>query len=84
MLNDAIFQPKTPYDSVQVMGPLEALGGQYTAMWICGAQQSTLPAKRRIEPFLPLPLQKALELPETDEQSRHDAATLMLGIWRAE
>ena len=84
VLNDAIFQPKTPYDSVQVMGPLEALGGQYTAMWICGAQQSTLPAKRRIEPFLPLPLQKALELPETDEQSRHDAATQMLGIWRAE
>jgi probable DNA repair protein len=84
VLNDAMFQPKTPYDSVQVMGPLEALGGQYTAMWVCGAQQSTLPAKRRIEPFLPLPLQKALELPEMDEQSRHDAATQMLGIWRAE
>ena len=84
VLNDAVFQPKTPYDSVQVMGPLEALGGQYTAMWICGAQQSTFPAKRRIEPFLPLPLQKALRLPEMDEQARHDAATQMLGIWRAE
>jgi probable DNA repair protein len=79
-----MFQPKTPYDSVQVMGPLEALGGQYTAMWICGAQQSTFPAKRRIEPFLPLPLQKALGLPEMDEQAWHDAATQMLGIWRAE
>jgi probable DNA repair protein len=84
VLNDAMFQPKTPYDSVQVMGPLEALGGQYTAMWICGAQQSTFPAKRRIEPFLPLPLQKALGLPEMDEQAWHDAATQMLGIWRAE
>ena len=84
VLNDAMFQPKTPYDSVQVMGPLEALGGQYTAMWICGAQQSTFPAKRRIEPFLPLPLQKALGLPEMDEHARHDAATQMLGIWRAD
>ena len=84
VLSDAMFQPKTPYDSVQVMGPLEALGGQYTAMWICGAQQSTFPAKRRIEPFLPLPLQKALGLPEMDEHARHDAATQMLGIWRAD
>ena len=84
VLNDAVFQPKTPYDSVQVMGPLEALGGQYTAMWICGTQQSTFPAKRRIEPFVPLPLQKALGFPEMDEQARHDAATQMLDIWRAE
>ena len=83
VLNDAVFQPKTPYDSVQVMGPLEALGGQYTAMWVCGAQQSTFPAKRRIEPFLPLPLQKVLGLPEMNEQAQHDAATQMLGIWRA-
>ncbi len=83
-LNDAVFQPKTPYDSVQVMGPLEALGGQYTAMWICGAQQSTFPAKRRIEPFLPLPLQKALGLPDIDDKARHEAAIQMLGIWRAE
>ena len=84
LLNDAVFQPKTPYDSVQVMGPLEALGGQYTAMWICGTQQSSFPLRRRLEPFLPLPLQKALGLPEMNEQSRHDAAAQMLGIWRAE
>lgn len=83
-LNDAVFQPKTPYDSVQVMGPLEALGGHYTAMWICGAQQSTFPPKRRIEPFLPLPLQKVLGLPEIDDTARYDAALQMLGIWRAE
>ena len=39
-LDKTTFQPN-PHDSIQVLGPLEALGGRFD-LWVCGAQQSTL------------------------------------------
>ena len=58
-----MFQPKTPQGSIQVLGPLEALGGQFDAIWLCGAQQNVLPARRRLEPFIPASVQKSCGSP---------------------
>ena len=38
-----MFQPKTPQGSIQVLGPLEALGGQFDALWLCGASKTFYP-----------------------------------------
>ncbi len=78
-----VFQPKTPHDSIQVLGPLEAVGGQFDALWICGAQRGVLPARPRIEPFLPAAIQKSLGMADIDESALTKEATTLLQVWFA-
>ena len=78
-----MFQPKTPQDSIQVLGPLEALGGQFDAMWVCGAQQHVFPTPRRLEPFIPAAIQKQLQLPSFDDALLREEADTMLSAWTA-
>ena len=76
-----VFQPKTPHDSIQVLGPLEAIGGQFDALWICGAQQGVLPARARVEPFIPPAIQKSLGMPDIDEEALTEEASRLLQVW---
>ena len=78
-----MFQPKTPQDSIQVLGPLEALGGQFDAMWVCGAQQHVFPTPRRLEPFIPAAIQKQLRLSSFDDALLREEADTMLSAWIA-
>ena len=78
-----MFQPKTPQESIQVLGPLEALGGQFDAMWVCGAQQHVFPTPRRLEPFIPAAIQKQLQLPSFDDALLREEADTMLSAWIA-
>jgi len=78
-----MFQPKTPEDSIQVLGPLEALGGQFDAMWVCGAQQHVFPTPRRLEPFIPAAIQKQLQLTGFDDARLKEEADTMLSAWIA-
>ena len=78
-----MFQPKTPQDSIQVLGPLEALGGQFDALWLCGAQQNVLPARRRLEPFIPALVQKKLRFVDIDEAQLLAEAEDMFSTWRS-
>ena len=82
-LISTVFQPKTPNDSIQVLGPLEAIGGQFDALWICGAQQGLFPARPRVEPFLPSTLQRSLGIPDIDEAALTEQATTLLQVWSA-
>ena len=82
-LTATVFQPKTPHDSIQVLGPLEAIGGQFDALWICGAQQGVLPARPRVEPFLPPTIQKSLGMVDIDEQALIEEANTLLQVWFA-
>jgi len=78
-----VFQPKTPHDSIQVLGPLEAVGGRFDALWICGAQRGLLPARPRVEPFLPAAIQKALGMADIDESALTEEASTLLQVWHA-
>lgn len=78
-----VFQPKTPHDSIQVLGPLEAVGGRFDALWICGAQRGVLPARPRVEPFLPAALQKSLGMVDIDESALTEEASTLLQVWFA-
>ncbi len=78
-----VFQPKTPHDSIQVVGPLEAVGGQFDALWICGAQRGVLPARPRVEPFLPAAIQKSLGMADIDEAALNEEGRTLLQVWFA-
>ncbi len=78
-----VFQPKTPHDSIQVLGPLEAVGGRFDALWICGAQRGLLPARPRVEPFLPAAIQKALGMADIDDSALNEEASTLLQVWFA-
>ena len=78
-----VFQPKTPHDSIQVVGPLEAVGGQFDALWICGAQRGVLPVRPRVEPFLPAAIQKSLGMADIDEAALTEEACTLLQVWFA-
>ena len=82
-LTATVFQPKTPRDSIQVVGPLEAVGGQFDALWICGAQRGVLPARPRVEPFLPAAIQKSLGMAGIDEAALTEEACTLLQVWSA-
>ena len=83
-LDKTTFQPKTPHDSIQVLGPLEALGGRFDALWVCGAQQSVLPRRAHVDPFLPVTLQKKLAFQDLDHQALADEARSLLAVWNAQ
>ena len=70
-LSNMPFQPKTPYDSVQVMGPLEVIGLEFDGIWICGAQQGSLPQLPRLDGFLPASLQKRLNFSDLNAAHLH-------------
>ena len=82
-LTATVFQPKTPHDSIQVLGPLEAVGGQFDALWICGAQRGVMPVRPRVEPFLPAAIQKSLGMANIDEAALTDEAHTLLQVWSA-
>ena len=80
-LQTTAFQPKTPFDSIQVLGPLEALGGQFDSLWISGAQEGVFPSKVSVEPFLPLSLQRKLGFVDLSLEQLTAQARTYLSAW---
>ncbi|MFV8817284.1 PD-(D/E)XK nuclease family protein [Haliea sp. E17] len=65
----SLSQPQTPDSPIQVLGPLEAAGLQFDALWICGLEASQWPERPRPNPFIPQRLQRERNLPHaTSEQ----------------
>lgn len=82
-LSNMPFQPKTPYDSVQVMGPLEVIGLEFDGIWVCGVQQGSLPRPPRLNGFLPASLQKRLNFSDLNAAQLHAQGQKALEIWDA-
>ena len=60
------FAPESHDAPVQVMGPLEAAGGTFDALWFLRAGELTWPIELRSNGLLPWSLQRELEMPGTD------------------
>ena len=61
---ETLFQPEADNDaSVQVLGPLEALGLNFDGVWLLGMQHEQWPPQARPNPYLPLRLQARLGMP---------------------
>lgn len=63
--NDTIHQPKSLESPIQVMGLLESSGIYFDHVWILGAHTDSLPAQPSPNPFIPLFIQKRLNLPHS-------------------
>jgi probable DNA repair protein len=82
---ETLFQPEAVQDArVQVLGPLEAVGLAFDAVWLLGMHHEQWPPEARPNPFLPMRLQARLGLPhaspkrELDYLRRISARLLML------
>ncbi len=60
---ETTFQPETPDGPVQVLGLLEAAGLEFDHLWVMGLTDELFPALARPNPFLPIPLQVACDMP---------------------
>ncbi|MBF0626049.1 MAG: PD-(D/E)XK nuclease family protein, partial [Magnetococcales bacterium] len=58
-------QPRSPEAPVQILGVLETAGEDYDGLWLAGCGAGHWPPAPRPNPFLPLALQRRLELPRS-------------------
>ncbi len=59
----AIFSPESRDTPVQILGPFEAAGLEFDAVWFLGASESGWPAPARPHPLLPIRLQRERGMP---------------------
>jgi ATP-dependent helicase/nuclease subunit B len=63
-----MFAPESREAPIQIMGPLEAAGSTFDAIWFMRSGDLSWPLPRRANPLLPWPLQRDLQMPGTDAQ----------------
>jgi ATP-dependent helicase/nuclease subunit B len=61
-----IFAPESRDAPIQILGPLEAAGLTFDALWFIGADDANWPAPARPHPFLPVSVQRKHGMPHAD------------------
>jgi ATP-dependent helicase/nuclease subunit B len=72
-----VFAPESREAPVQVMGPLEAAGGSFDAVWFLRGGDLSWPLATGANPLLPWQLQRELSMPGTDVARDSEAARHM-------
>jgi len=68
------FAPESHDAPVQVIGPLEAAGGTFDAVWFLRGGEQSWPMETRGNSLLPWPLQRELRMPGTDVSKDSECA----------
>ena len=63
LASETLFQPESPPAPVQILGPLEAAGMDFDALWLLGMDDRTWPPAPNPNPLLPSQLQRELGMP---------------------
>ncbi len=63
LASETIFAPETHDAPIQILGPLEAAGSAFDAVWLLRCGDLTFPAHTPANPLLPWRLRRALRLP---------------------
>ena len=58
-----VFQPRSAAAPVQILGVLEAVGVDYSHLWLTGLHHQAWPEPARPNPFVPVKLQRELGMP---------------------
>lgn len=66
MASETVFQPESEGYAVQLMGPLEASGAEFDAIWIAGVSASHWPPAGNPSPLLSRQLQRQHGMPDAD------------------
>lgn len=64
----AVFQPQTPNSAVQILGPLEAAGLEFSHLWLMGLSDERWPAPSNLNPLLPAAYQQAMKMPHASAE----------------
>lgn len=76
--DSSVFQPQGSSAPLQVLGPLEAIGQQFDALWVLGANDETLPSPVRPDPYIPRQWQRELQMPRASVAKEQAWAQLMV------
>jgi probable DNA repair protein len=71
---DTTFQPEDEGAPVQIMGVEEAAGLEFDRLWVTGVHDEQFPREPRPNPFLPLALQRELNMPHATPQREAEYA----------
>lgn len=63
LAKSTIFQTRQPTTPIQISGLLEASGCSFDSVWVCGLTDQCLPQKTKLSAFIPLDLQRDLQMP---------------------
>lgn len=63
LATEQLFQPQSQDDRLQVTGILETAGLYFDALWVMGMTDQALPGSVQHNPFLPVELQRRLQMP---------------------
>lgn len=63
MVVNSLFQPQTTDAPIQVLGMLEITGLTFDSAWVMGLDHQSWPSKPKPNPFLPIQLQRKLQMP---------------------
>lgn len=74
---ETVFAPESRSAAVQVMGPLEAAGSEFDAIWLLRGGELTWPPETRALPLLSWSYQRELGMPGTDAARDRAAASAM-------
>lgn len=66
MAADTVFQPESDGGAIQLIGPLEASGAQFDAIWISGLTAASWPPPGNPSPLLSRRLQQQKGMPDAD------------------
>ncbi|MCP5092950.1 MAG: hypothetical protein GY949_18710, partial [Gammaproteobacteria bacterium] len=66
MASETVFQPESEGYAVQLMGPLEASGAEFDAIWIAGVSASHWPPAGNPSPLLSRQLQRQHSMPDAN------------------
>ena len=78
ILQQHLFQVQTGETPIQVLGVLEAAGSPFDAMWIMGLNDQTWPAPADPNPYLPIQLQRQLDMPHASAKRELQFSQRML------
>lgn len=66
MATETVFQPESESSAVQLIGPLEASGAQFDAIWISGLSAANWPPPGNPSPLVSRRLQRKRGMPDAD------------------
>ncbi len=72
LADKTIFQLQTPDAPIQILGTLEAAGMTFDYAWVMGLNDTTWPPSPSPNPFIPLRLQKKLNMPNASAERELD------------
>ena len=68
LASQIVFQPRTDYTPIQVLGTLEAAGTKFDQIWLMGLTDDIWPPKPSPNPLLPFNLQQKYQLPHCNSE----------------